>query len=281
MRRHFLKQNKRIRLKRKKMMTKAGLLVVALLFIFLGLVWGAHNERVRITNVYTEGNSVVLDREVREIVDTQMEGKYFRVFPKDNIFIHPRWQIKQKIFDKFKRIYYVKVSVIDFNSIAITVKERDPYALWCVEELSKNKKNTASSCYFIDDKGFAFTKSPAFSDNVYFTVYSDSLVENPNELLGKNFLNEKRFVRLMQLRSLLVKEGLDVTHLTQGENDDFEFYLVSGGKLMFNEYQDIEKLLHNLVAAIEVKKSEGQKIGEDLEYIDVRFNNKVLFKFNS
>ncbi len=281
MRHNFLKQNKRVRLKRKKMMIKAGLLVVASLFLFLGLVWGAHNERVRITNVYIEGNSVVLDREVKEVVDMQMEGKYFKVFPKDNIFIHPRWQIKQEILNKFKRIYYVKVSVIDFNSIAITVKERDPYALWCVEELSENKKNTASSCYFIDDKGFAFTKSPAFSDNVYFTVYSGSLVENSNELLGKNFLSEERFVRLMQLRSLLAKEGLDVTHLTQEENDDFEFYLVSGGKLIFNEYQDIEKLLHNLVAAMEVKKDEGQKIDKNLEYIDIRFNNKVLFKFRS
>ncbi len=279
MRHHFLKQNKRIRLKRKKMMIKVGLLVGALLLLFLGLVWGAHNERVRVLNVYIEGNSVVLDREVKEIVDAQMEGKYFRLFPKNNIFIYPRWQIKQEILDKFKRIYYVKVSVIDLNSIAITIKERVPYALWCVDRLSENKKNTANSCYFVDDKGFAFTKAPIFSDNVYFTVYDKQLTESANNLVGQNFLTEERFVRLMQLRVLLIKEGLDVVYLTQIENNDFEFHLTSGGKILFNEDQGIEKLLHNLIAAIEVKKNEGQKIEKNLEYIDLRFNNKVLFKF--
>ena len=63
------------------------------------------------------------------------------------------------------------------------------------------------------------------------------------------------------------------------ENGDFEFYLSSGGRLIFNESQNIGKLLRNLVAAIEVKESEGQNIEDGLEYIDVRFSNKVLFKF--
>ncbi len=279
MRHHFLKQNKRIRLKRKKTMIKAGLLFATLLFIFFGLVWGAHNDRVRIVNIYIEGNSVVLDRDIREGVDAQMEGKYFKMFPKNNIFIHPRWQIKQEILNKFKRIYYVKVSAIDVNSIAITVKERDPYALWCVDSFIEKKKNSINNCYFIDDKGFAFTKAPAFSDNVYFTVYDKQSTESINNLVGQNFLTEERFILLMQLRALLSKEGLDVDYLTQIENNDFEFYLTSGGKVIFNEYQDIEKLLHNLVAAIEVKRNEGRKVEKDLEYIDVRFNNKVLFKF--
>lgn len=279
MRHHFLKQNKRIRLKRKKMMIKTGLLFGASFFLFIILIWGAHNERVRITNVYIEGNSVVLDREVREVVDTQINGKYIYIFPRDNIFLFPRWQIKKEILGKFKRIYYVKVSVIDFNSIAITVKEREPYALWCEKKIFEKKKNTTDFCYFIDDKGFAFTKAPSFSDNVYYTVYGNLQKNNIDGFVGKNFLNETRFVRLMRLRTLLSKEELDTTYLIQKDDGDFEFQLAFGGKLIFNEDQDIKKLLRNLVAAIEVKKNEGQEIEKNLEYIDARFNNKVLFKF--
>ena len=278
MRRSIFKQNKRIRLKRKKMMIKAWLIVGVALSLFILVVWGSYNERVRIVNIYVEGNDVVLDREIKAVVEEQLEGKYSRIFPKNNIFIYPRRQIKQEILEVFKRIYYVKVNVADFTSIVITVKEREPYALWCSDGMPSDGKNAMNDCYFIDDKGFVFTKAPAFSGNVYLTVYGE-VTGMGSKPLGKNFLNEERFVRLIQLRALLAKEGLDTTMLTQKEGNDFEFHLASGGILVFNENQDARKLLHNLAAAIEVKENEGKNTEEGLEYIDVRFKNKVLFKF--
>lgn len=281
MRRHIFKQNKRIRLKRKKILIKTGVIAGAVLLLFILTVWGLHNERVRIVNVYTQGNSVVLDREIKEIAKEQLAGKYFGIFPRNSIFLYPKQQIKNKILDVYKRVYYIKVNISDINSIVVTVKERKSYALWCGDTLSDRKDGVTNDCYFIDDKGFVFTKAPAFSGNVYFTVYGEVASEGskPNKPLGKNFLNEERFVRLMQLRALLAKEGLDTIVLTQKEGNDFEFYLASGGKLIFNEDQDVRKLLHNLATAIEVKENEGKNIEEGLEYIDVRFNNKVLFKF--
>ena len=113
---------------------------------------------------------------------------------------------------------------------------------------------------------------------MYFTAYG-KLNKDKEEILGNNFLNEKRFIRLIQLRDLLAKEGIDTTTLTQKDNGDFEFMLAESGKLIFNESQDIKKLLRNLSAAVEVKKNEGKDIKNKLEYIDARFNNKIFFKF--
>jgi cell division septal protein FtsQ len=278
MRRNIFKQNKRIRLKRKKILIKTGVIVGVVFLLFILTVWGLYNERVRIVNVYTQGNSVVLDREIKEIAKEQLAGKYFGIFPRDSIFLYPKQQIKNKILDIYKRVYYIKVNISNLNSIVVTVKERKSYALWCGDTLIDDKDGITDNCYFIDDKGFVFTKAPLFSDNVYFTVYGEVVGDGTNPL-GKNFLGEERFVRLMQLRDLLSKEGLDTEALKQEEGSDFEFYLTSGGKLIFNEKQEMKKLLRNLVAAIEVKKNEGKNIKENLEYIDVRFNNKVLFKF--
>lgn len=281
MRRSIFKQNKRIRLKRKKIIIKASVIAGLVLFLVVVAVWGSYNENVRIVNVYIEGNDVVLDKKIKALIDEQIRGKYFYIIPKNNIFIYPKNSIKNKILETFKRIYYVKISISDFTSIVVTVKERKPYAVWCGENPNKDKENNKNECYFIDSDGFLFAKSPIFSGDVYFTVYGDIINFKDSNILGSVFLGKERFKKLMRLKDLLNKEGIKVYKLTQKENGDFQFYISSGGVLMFNELQDMEKLLRNLVSAIEVKKNENKNINKGLEYIDVRFNNKVIFKFTS
>lgn len=226
-----------------------------------------------------EGNDVVPDKEIKSLVDEQINGKYFYIIPKNNIFFYPKNNIKNKILKTFKRVYYVKINIADLTSIVVTVKERKPYALWCGESIPNDNITSKGKCYFIDDKGFLFAKSPTFSDNVYFTVYGDVTGAKSGDLLGGVFLNEERLKKFIRLKDLLEKEGIKTSKLVQKENNDFEFYISPSGVLIFNESQDMKKLLRNLVSAIDVKKSEGKDINKNLEYIDARFNNKVIFKF--
>lgn len=277
---NIFKTNKKLRLKERRMITKAALLVGAVIFLFTLTAWGAHHERVLISNIYIEGNKVIVGSDIQDKVREKIEGSYFWVFPQDNIFIFPRKGIKEEILDAFKRVYYVKIKALDFNSISINVKERTPYALWCEMNTVEGGGSDSDVCYFLDDKGFVFTESPVFSDNVYFTVHGELESGESGNLLGGSFLGEERFVRMMQLRALLAKEGVEATHLISKEDNDFEFHIKTGGVLLFNEDQKIEKLIRDLVVAMEVKKNEGREIFENLEYIDMRFNNKVLFKFS-
>ncbi len=278
MRHPIFKQNKRVRLKRKKMIIKAWLIAGVVTLVFVLIVWGAHNERIRIVDINIEGNEFVIAKKIQNIAQAKLKGSYFYIFPKNNIFIYPKKQIENKIKDVFERIYIVEINISNLNSITINVKERKPYLLWCGERKELKESETNNSCYFVDKKGFIFAQAPLFSNNVYFTAYG-KLNKDKEEILGNNFLNEKRFIRLIQLRDLLAKEGIDTTTLTQKDNGDFEFMLAESGKLIFNESQDIKKLLRNLSAAVEVKKNEGKDIKNKLEYIDARFNNKIFFKF--
>lgn len=272
------KPHKRIRLRRKRLLLKAAFLFGGALLLTALLAWGAHNDRIRISRISIEGNSVVSEEELAAYVKTQMQGAYARLFPEDNVFIFPRGRIKRGILDEFKRIYDVKVNVVDPISLSITVRERVPYALWCGENMNSGGDGSAADiCYFIDEKGFVFARAPVFSDDVYFTAYG-ALSDAPEDIAGGVYLGEERFTGLMRFRALLEKEGMETTRLVEKGDGDFEFYLRSGGKLIFNEHQDAEKLLRDLVAAMEVKKNEG-KANEALEYIDARFDGKVLFKF--
>jgi len=283
-RNRFLKRNKRIRLKDKKIIQKTVFTIAIFFLVLILIVWGLHNQNIRITNIYIEGSNAVLDKDIKERVLMNIDNKYLWLFPKDNIFIYPKARIKKDILTTFKRVYYIKVNTIDLTSIVVTIKERDPYAIWCGESISDNENAISDTCFFMDSTGFIFARAPNFSDNVYLTIYgvlqnisqSSNTFDNP---IGKRFLEEKYFTHLMLLRDTLSNEEIDAVYLTSQDDGDFQVYIATGGKLIFNKKQDIEKIFRDLISAVEAKEVDGMNVWENLEYIDLRFDNKVIFKF--
>jgi hypothetical protein len=284
----LLKQNKHIRLKRKRVIKKLVFVSLSLIFFvgFLSLV--AHNSHLRITNIFVEGNSVVLDREIIDLVQKNINGKYILLFPKNNFFIYPRIKIKKDILDTFKRVYSVNVSTSGLNSILITLKEREPYALWCGQQIIDSRK-ISDTCYFTDKSGFIFTQAPKMSSSLYFEFYGET--ENKAEnIVGSRFLAEEEFNRIISFKELLGNAGFKASRLfVNNKEKDYEMFFETDEignknkwKIIFNSTQDFEKIFNDLTSAINTKLTEsgGEDITKKLDYIDLRFNNNVLFKFN-
>ncbi len=280
MSRYFiLKQNKRIRLKRKRIIIKAAAMMGVVFFTLGVLSWGAHNGHIRISDIYIEGNSVVLDKDIKKEVLEILDGKYFGAFPRNNIFIYSKQQIKKDILDVFKRIYNVKIKTINTNSIKIIVKERSTFALWCGNYLYEGGRNISDKCYFMDEVGFIFTQAPNFSDSVYFEFYG--VVDGKIE--GKQFLPEEEFKRIILFKNFLNDMELTVDKFLFTEDGDYTFYINITGSpvLFFNKSQNFEKIFYDLRSAVDVKVAKGGRkdIFKDLKYIDLRFDDKVLFKY--
>lgn len=283
-------QTNRIRLKRRNAIKKTVFLFCLFLLLLIAIVWVSRDSRMLIANINLTGNKAVQKEELLSIVDNELSGNYFFAFPKKNILLYPKTTINKKIMDSFKRIHYVDIRINNFTSIDILVKERMPYTMWCGENLLVDTTSSLSKkCYFSDDKGFIFAEAPTFSNDVYFTIFGElTYTDDSREVVGSSFLNEKKFTNLMQIRSLFEKEGIVSIKLNTLPENDFELYLKDGGKFIFNINQDTAKLVSNAIVAIDAKKKElievspstdRASIFKNLEYIDLRFNNKVIFKF--
>jgi len=252
-------------------------------------------EKINILNINIIGNKIIEDEDILEIVNENIEGNYFKLISKSNILLYPKSKIKSTLLEKFLRIEDLVISFENLNSININIVERKPFALYC-----KNKENeilmssedeemaTSTSlgndfvlgipnkeeCYFMDDAGYIYAEAMSFSQDVYFKYLNETSLS-----LDKTYLSESReeqFEKVNLFIRYLKDININVYCLMVKENGDYELIFDRDSILIFDEKQDFDILLENLHAVL---IDLGDLSNKEFEYIDLRFDNKVLYKF--
>lgn len=259
------------------------LLLASIFFVALGGV--SHNSKWQVTQVDVFGAKTISEDAVRALAQEKLLGNYFLVYARDNSYLFSKRDIEQSLLEAFPRIASVSVSRTDDHTIAITISERKPYALWCGEEF-QSAIPSLNNCWFIDDTGFVFDQAPVFSGGVYLEVYGKLVEKNVGEPLRSALPYERfgminSFIKLLRaevggvLRVEIKPEGeLEVTM----ENST-TYPFLSGVIIRFKDEESPEVLIKNLLAAIPVQFPDNIPLKKKLLYIDMRFGNKIFFGF--
>ena len=98
--------------------------------------------------------------------------------------------------------------------------------------------------------------------------------------IGTYFVPES-FKNIIHFKDLVEKMDLKIRSVSIQENKDMNMYLSSGAEIRFNSLSDVEKLSQSLQAAITTPpfSTDFKNNPSSLLYIDLRFGNKVYFKF--
>lgn len=247
---------------------RRGVAVLVLVGFFLaGLSAAAfsHYRGVRIETVYVAGNSVTPAEDILTLVRQKIAGNYAFIFARDNIALFPRKSIEESIREEVPRIMGVDVRRENFTSIKVTVEERTPVSLWCREN--------DNECYFLDEKGFVFSLAPQFTSGIYERFYGGLSSSTP---LGSSFLDEGSFGKVRFLFGQMKKLGIvpAAVHYKEG---DFDVRDKDGVSILFAQNDDYSTTFSNLEAAYQSERIAGR--WKKLLYMDLRFGNKVYFKF--
>ena len=250
-------------------------LVLVLLLLFLSS-WVSDLEKFRIQRINIVGNSIIEAQQIREIINKNISKKYFRLFSKKNILIYPKSKIERELLDSFAQIKELEIKFGDFQSIMVSVAERKPYAIWC-DGLMDEK------CYFMDSFAYLYDEAPSFSNNVYFKYFGDLrgvATSTPiDKILRQIYLKEAedgQFERVNLFIRFLKDININGYKLIIKENNDYELFFNNESKLIFDGKQNFEEIFENLQATlIEL----GDLEDKEFEYIDLRFDRKILYKF--
>lgn len=268
------RERKRKALVKKIVITSSVIFFALILFIFV-----INRSALRIEKVNVFGTNIIREDEVSEYVNKIISGKYFFLIPKNSVFFYPKEKIKNELLGKFGRIEAVYPAVDNGNTLVVSVSERSPKYLWCGKELSVNN-HVDGKCYFMDKTGTIFVKSPDFSPNVFFTFYGP--LASTTDPIGATIFPIEELERIISFRDSVSAMGFDSKSFSVLKDGDYEFNLVRSGKILFNKKDDFEQLVDNILLAItSLPLSEEVKSKIDsLLYIDVRFGNKVFYKFD-
>ena len=278
-----IRESPRMReLKHRRMIARRRLgITLGTLFVVLvgGCVYAAHLPKLHIQTVVMAGNQVVDTDDVTAKVETYLSGSYAYAIPKRVFFLYPKQKIIDGLLSAFPRFKSVEAYRSNRNTLLITVSEVRGRALWCGADML-----AAQDCYFTDDAAKIVSVSPQYSGNVYPRFYGGTLAD-PSHPLGQTFIADGIFQNLLAFVERIQAAGFQVKAVVLADGDEDSIMLDLGqGKtatVRFLKSDDYATLAGNLDAALgqDELKQTLLKNKSNLEYIDLRFSNKVYYKF--
>ena len=242
---------------------------LAIVFVFslvLGLSTLSEMDRILITSVKTQGNSVVTAKELITLAEESLSGRYFWLFPKKNSFIYPKRSIKAGVLDVFERVEEIEIKRDGPKGIKMLIKEYSPDSLWCGDVIGESEQ-----CYFMNNNGLIYGIAPFFSGNAFFRFYGSGVKRNP---VGDTFLPNE-FEKYVFFTEMLRSINLEPIYLSILDETDFEVGFEDESRILVARESDLSQIVENLRSIIESEDFSNDKV---VDYIDLRFGNKIYYK---
>ncbi len=263
------------------------IILFSVLFISIigGLSYFSANTRINLIKIEVTGNSIIDGDKLEQSVKDKLSGRYLRLFSRSNFLIYPHDGIYKSLQKEFPRIENLLVTREGFNKLKINITERAGSYLYCGTAIPENKEDVGDNCYFVNNDGYIFDKAPYFSGDIYFKYYMkiDGDIANP---LGSQMISVDHFHELVRFMDGITTLGLKPSYIVIDEKGICSLYLKSTGenpnpKIMFKNDNNLTTILNNFSIAMS-KQEFANEINtkyDTLLYIDLRFKNKVLYKF--
>lgn len=259
--------------------TARTFLTVFSLLVVIAAIAALWLPAVRIQTVHASGPN---DAEVQSVAENTLKGTYYFIIPRDSIFFFPEKDIRHAVLTQYPSIAAVSIFRTSFESIALASISREASFLWCGATpntagpalVDLNASTTSAtllpSCYDTDSLGYVFAEAhPSGSDS--FRIYDDVDVSNGSPL-GSRIKNASALPNALQFVKVIKSLGVAVTSLAL-RSDEADLYTQGGTKITYVLGKEDAAAKLAEAAFPTMSLNDGS-----LEYVDLRFTDKVYFK---
>ncbi len=253
------------RIKKRRIIIRIILLFLIFVIVIAGIISFFYIPKLKIQKISIKSYSEKIDKdELSKYISNYLDKKYLGIFPLANFFLFPKNEVKLNILKDFP---YVKEVTLDKNfpdTINLEIKEREPEAILCYE----------NDCSFLDEDSFIFQKAPFFSGSTV-VKFRDERSGSNRLFLGDKLLDNNQFKNLIKFKDLLKSEKIEVDEIILKDENIYNIVTSDNWRIIINNENNIDDTLINLKTIINSKIKDKIK---NLEYIDLRFGNKVFYK---
>jgi len=211
---------------------------------------------------------------VRDTVDLAISGKYLGAIPANNIIFVSKAKLKNALENKFKRIEGIEIKKVFPETLNISITERKSMLVLC----------SAGACFIIDNNGVPYApvdfSSNDLQENELLVLNDDG---NKEIKLKDPVLDGGYMQYLLDIKDKLKNDvGLDIDknyHTPQLVSGDIRVATTEGWTIYFDSSLPIQKEIDTLKIVLSDKINKDQQ--NNLEYVDLRTDNKVYYKFKN
>jgi cell division septal protein FtsQ len=203
-----------------------------------------------------------------------MQQRYFNTWNKSNLILLNTGEIKKALLEKFKKIESVEITKKFPDQLLISIKERESSLVFC----------SGDACFVIDRDGRAYAPAnfqfPELGEQNLMILrdLSQKNISMNNIAIDENVINFMGNIKnkFNNDLSLDIKQEWSTPALISG---DLRLETAEGWKIYLNldisADKEIEMLKTTLNNSIDKTKR------ADLDYIDLRLDNKVYYKLKT
>ncbi|MDO8483183.1 MAG: hypothetical protein Q7S86_05205 [bacterium] len=286
---------KSARLKERRRKVVIGKIVLSVICVggLWGLIfWLAGLSAITIRGVEVWGTVSVSAEALVTSAEKFLSGRYLFTIPRANILFYPKEIITQDIFDSYPRVEKAEVRFKNFNTIHVAIVEREAAALWCrslaVQEVYLGE--SWDECFLLDKEGFVFDKfDPSISDSSDVLKFKNSSrspayvkfyggLSSTTDPVRQTYASPERFQTLLMFADTMGELGWSIIAYRERSDRDLDVELTGGGRLVVSSEPDIPSVVSNLQSVISEPDFEASGGIGKIDYIDMRFGNKVFYK---
>ena len=205
-------------------------------------------------------------------INYNLDDKYLKVIPRNNFVLISINHLRNDLMEKFRKIESVEAEKIFPGTITIKIKERKALMLWC----------SGGPCYIVDEKGYAYSgadfNSPEIKENNLIRLID---VSARPVTLGEKNLNPEFVQFTFGIRDKLGEElGISIgdEYFTKSAvAEEVQIKTNEGWDIYFSSQLSLDRSIVTLKLFLDDKINNDDK--SKLEYIDLRVEDKVYYKF--
>jgi hypothetical protein len=175
----------------------------------------------------------------------------------------------------------VSIRFKNFHTIDISIGERQPKALWCgLTDPSVSLSKISNDCFVFDETGLVFASSTEAA-NIASGMIKFSGGLSAGNPIGQHFLSAEHLEKLFEFVKNISVLGFGITEFRVRSEGIMEAVFPGGQRLIFGNDTDLVAAVANLQAVLDDPVLGASNLFTKMDYIDLRFGNKVYYKLKN
>ena len=293
------------KIKQKQSVRSRILFVMLKLFIAFTVVGASfvilvHIKRWQISDYQIIGATSVSQEQITGALSEIFAGNYALVAPRSSFFLVTAGGVQKKLLAAFPKLKNVVVHKQFPNTVKVSLSERTLWAVACDNpnvfgtEAMQSEQGSSTpptlsegeigaptesvgavlDCVYIDDQGYAYETAPDISGTLILRIHLDA----GRPLLNTQVVDQGRIMHLKEILSAMEQATGDrMVGVEFSSKVPSEIRLKAGSGYMLylnweDDFTNVSRVLKRVLTD-EIKTSRKK-----VDYIDLRFGNKVFYK---